>query len=131
MPWFNTICQSLKIKPSQFFNLFSEYLDQQNIVINCQNTNHKEIETLQKKFVTKLFTEKNLKKQLVVALDLISLHGAISRKEYTGISEKVKLMYPVEYLMSEYAFDLEEDLEYESAKCLIRPFIGFTQSFCR
>ena len=107
VPWFNTICQSLKIKPSQFFNLFSEYLDQQNIVINCQNTNHKEIETLQKKFVTKLFTEKNLKKQLVVALDLISLHGAISRKEYTGISEKVKLMYPVEYLMSEYAFDLD------------------------
>lgn len=27
--------------------------------------------------------------------------------------------------------NLEEDLEYESAKCLIRPFIGFTQSFCR
>ena len=100
VPWFNTICQCLKIKPAQF-------LEQQKINIDCKSASHKEIEKLQKDFVKKIFTEKKLQKQLAVAIDLISLHGAMSRKVASGKSEEVFLSYPIEFLTSEYSFNLE------------------------
>ena len=65
------------------------------------------IEKLQKDFVKKIFTEKKLQKQLAVAIDLISLHGAMSRKVASGKSEEVFLSYPIEFLTSEYSFNLE------------------------
>ena len=55
----------------------------------------------------KIFTEKKLQKQLAVAIDLISLHGAMSRKVASGKSEEVFLSYPTEFLTSEYSFNLE------------------------
>ena len=57
--------------------------------------------------IKKIFTEKKLQKQLAVAIDLISLHGAMSRKTATGKSEEVYLSYPAEFLTSEYAFNLD------------------------
>lgn len=107
VPWFNTICQCLKIKPAQFFILFAQFLEQEKINIDCNSASHKEIEKLQKDFVKKIFTEKKLQKQLAVAIDLISLHGAMSRKTATGKSEDVYLSYPVEFLTSEYSFNLD------------------------
>ena len=107
VPWFNTICQCLKIKPVQFFILFAQFLEQEKINIDCNSASHKEIEKLQKDFIKKIFTEKKLQKQLAVAIDLISLHGAMSRKTATGKSEEVYLSYPAEFLTSEYAFNLD------------------------
>ncbi len=107
VPWFNTICQCLKIKPAQFFILFAQFLEQEKIKIDCTFASHKEIEKLQKDFIKKLFTEKKLKKQLLVALDLISLYGAMSRKTATGKSEDVFLSYPINFLTSEYSFNLD------------------------
>ena len=48
VPWFNTICQCLKIKPAQFFIIFAQFLDQEKINIDCNSASHKEIEKLQK-----------------------------------------------------------------------------------
>ena len=107
VPWFNTICQSLKIKPSQFFVLFGNYMEQEKININCDTAKHIQIEKLQKDFIKKIFTEKKLHKQLTVALDLITLHGAMSRKLSTGTKEEINLSYPIEFLTSEYSFDLD------------------------
>lgn len=107
VPWFNTICQCLKIKPAQFFVLFAQFLEQEKINIDCNSASHKEIEKLQKDFIKKIFTEKKLQKQLAVAIDLISLHGAMSRKVASGKSEEFFLSYPIEFLTSEYSFNLE------------------------
>ena len=82
-------------------------MEQEKINIDCNSASHKEIEKLQKDFIKKIFTEKKLQKQLAVAIDLISLHGAMSRKTATGKSEEVYLSYPAEFLTSEYAFNLD------------------------
>ena len=110
VPWFNTICRTLKEKPSVFFEKFCDFLDlSENLnELNLKNHyNHKDIEILQKKFVKEQLCQKNLAKFYAVAQDLISFHGAISRKTDTNESEIVELHYPAEYLDSEYAFDLD------------------------
>jgi len=111
VPWFNTICHAARIKPSQFFQKFSDFItqNQEYSKFNNQTVNypHIEIEKAQKAFITKLFTEKNLQKYLKAALDIITFNGAVSRKTDTGKSEKIKLNYPAEYIDSEYAMDLD------------------------
>lgn len=111
VPWFNTICHAAKIKPSQFFQKFSDFISQNQEFSKFTNQTvnypHIEIEKAQKAFITKLFNEKNLQKYLKAALDLITFNGAVSRKTDTGKSEKIKLNYPAEYIDSEYAMDLD------------------------
>ena len=110
VPWFNIICHALKIKPVIFFEKFYNFLCFTGKVneLKCKkHYNHKELEQLQQLFVKELFCERKISRLLPVAQDLISLHGAISRKTDTNLSETVELHYPVEYLDSRYAFDLE------------------------
>lgn len=104
VPWFNTVCRTLRMKPSAFFELFSRSVPDAENTLSCEE--HRAIENIQRKFIKELFTEKKLTALLPAALDLISFHGAISRKIDTGKSEKIKLHYPPEYLDSEYATDL-------------------------
>ena len=106
VPWFNTICQALHTKPSQFFGAFYDYL----IKLPAEkqaSCNHKEIEEIQKDFIKEQFTQKKLTRLLNAALDIITFNGALSRKTDTGKSEVINLHYPVEYIDSEYAFNLE------------------------
>lgn len=110
VPWFNTICHTLKIKPAIFFEKFYNFLNLsgKTYELNCKNHyNHKYIEELQKKFVKEQFAQKNILRLYNAAQDLISYHGAVSRKTDTGKSETIFLHYPPEFLDSEYAFDLD------------------------
>ena len=65
------------------------------------------IEEIQKDFIKEQFTQKKLTRLLNAALDIITFNGALSRKTDTGKSEVINLHYPVEYIDSEYAFNLE------------------------
>ena len=110
VPWFNTICRTLKIKPANFFEKFYNFLNlsEKSYELNCKKYyNHKYIEELQKRFVKEQFAQKNILRLYNAAQDLISYHGAISRKTDTRKSETIFLHYPPEFLDSEYAFDLE------------------------
>lgn len=106
VPWFNTICQALRTRPSQFFERFYNYLSKLPAQTQA-SCNHKEIEEVQKEFVKKCLNERKLDRLINAALDIITFNGAISRKTDTGISEIINLHYPPEFIDSEYSLDLE------------------------
>ena len=113
VPWFNTICHAAKIRPSQVFSQFADYLKAGNYggagigpLPQPSSLQHKEIEALQLDFVKKLFAKKGLDRLYKAARDIIALNGAISRTQDTGKSESLSLTYNAEYLASEYATDL-------------------------
>ena len=111
VPWFNTVCRSLKLKPSAFFKQFADFmLKEQNgaVKIDCSYSyEHREIEKNQLEFVALLYKERHMEKYVKVAQDLIKFNGALSRTLDTGESETVTLFYDSEYLASEYASDLQ------------------------
>ena len=109
VPWFNTICHTLKLKASQFFLQLAESAEFQNFVKNHKEVciPHKEIETLQLAFILQQLKLKHLEKFSKIITDIIKLNGAISRVQDTGKQEIVNLSYPAEYVDSEYATDLQ------------------------
>lgn len=114
VPWFNTICRTLKMRPSQFFETFAEKnIDTvqnkssvTNTVSDICNLQHSEIEKLQLNFVSDLLKQKHMEKYIRLISDIIRINGAISRTQDTGKPEKITLSYPAQYLDSEYATDL-------------------------
>lgn len=113
VPWFNTICHAAKIRPSQVFAKFADFLNARKAggagngpLPTPASLQHKEIEALQLDFVKKIFSEKSLDRLYNAAKDIITLNGAISRTQDTGKSETFTLSYNAEYVASEYATDL-------------------------
>lgn len=102
VPWFNTICRTLKLRPSLFLESFATT---QTIPANCGD--HLEIEKKQIAFISKKLTEKHLEKYTKLVTDIIKMNGAISRTQDTGKTEKLTLSYPAEYIDSQYATDLQ------------------------
>ena len=109
VPWFNTICRTLRIKPSQFFVQLSEHKMFADFLKNndCNNCDHKIIEKLQLDFVFELFKQKKMDRFIKLAADVIKLNGAISRVQDTGKKESVSLTYPADYIDSQYATDFQ------------------------
>ena len=105
VPWFMTICRSLKTKPAAFFEQFYDYAIKNKITLDC--CEHKIIEENQIKFITSLYKQRQLDRYTKAAADIIRFNGAISRKTATGISEKIRLTYPPEYIDSQYSLDLD------------------------
>lgn len=133
VPWFNTICRALKIKPSQFFFQFGEFIEKKacdggkqgksSLMAECQS--HKEIEQLQIEFIKLLCTQKNQQKLLKAAVDLIIFNGALSRTQDSGKSETIQLNYDAEYLASEYATDLQFFVQHVKPKpCRMQTFMN-------
>lgn len=94
------------MRASTFFEQFEKYMDT-NKIQEASCTTHKQIEKLQIDFVTQLYKQKHLDRFINAATDIIRFNGAISRKTDTGISEKVTLSYPADYIDSEYSLDLQ------------------------
>ncbi|MCR4742871.1 MAG: DUF4080 domain-containing protein [Treponema sp.] len=106
VPWFNTICQSLKMKGDFFLKRFYSFAQDNKIALDCQ-TPHLEIEKNQIKFVNSLYQEKGLVKYIKAANDIIRFNGALSRKTECGKSQEIQLNYPLEYVNSEFSLNLE------------------------
>ena len=105
VPWFMTICRSLKTQPADFFRAFYDYAKINSLDLCC--CEHKLIEENQIKFLTQSFKKRNLEKYIKATTDIIRFNGAISRKTATGKSEKIHLNYPPEYIDSQYSLDLD------------------------
>ena len=105
VPWFMTICRSLRIKPAEFFRSFYDYAKKNAIDLCC--CEHKIIEENQIKFLAQAFKQRHLEKYIKAATDIIRFYGAISRKTATGSSEKIRLTYPPEYIDSQSSLDLD------------------------
>ena len=120
VPWFNTVCRALKIKPSEFFQRFAEtgvtgrYSNhkqkpgQKAEDCNCcGHTEHKDIEKEQVEFIINLFKQKKLDRFIKPCRNIITFNGAISRVQDTGKKEIITLDYEPEYIDSQYATDLQ------------------------
>ena len=106
VPWFNSVCSVLRLRPSEFFKRFAKDYDTINnnfADITCQ---HKEIEKLQLDFINRILKEKNQTKLSPLITDLIKFNGAMSRVLDTGKEEKLSLSYEAQYIDSPYATDL-------------------------
>ena len=108
VPWFNSVCRVLKIKPSKLFELFyNEYSDicEKSCALGyCEK--HEEIQKIQLEFLQGQFKSKNLQRYYAAAEDIVKFYGAISRTTDTGKSETVNLNYDAEYVASDYASDI-------------------------
>lgn len=120
VPWFNTICRALKIKPSEFFQRFAEtgipgrYSNQKQKLGQkaedcdcCGHTEHKAIEKEQIDFIITLLKLKKLDRLIKACRNIITFNGAISRVQDTGKKETITLDYEPEYIDSQYASDLQ------------------------
>ena len=134
VPWFNTICRTLKMKVSEFFGKFTEseeFKDYEKVSTNncgsssssekketgtrqkngkpqeCNCLNHKEIEVIQVTFITELLKQKKLDQFIKPCRNIISFNGALSRVQDTGKKETITLDYEPEYIDSQYATDLQ------------------------
>lgn len=108
VPWFNSFCKALHIKPSVLFLQFSNFA-QENKYDLCDCNIQKDFNYVQKiqlEFLEKLFEEKNMKKLFVLAKDLVLFNGAISSVIADGHEVRVNLSYHPDDLYSEYASDL-------------------------
>lgn len=109
VPWFNTICSAVRLKPSIFLSMFADYMKKNNLDDRRKISSavHKDIEKHQVAFVTELFKSKHQDRLIKAAVDIIRFNGALSRKIDTGKSEEISLNYPAEYVDSEYALNLD------------------------
>lgn len=117
VPWFNTICHALKIKPSELFKRFFEFEKSKNLISvtadgkSVQTCNPhmdgKQIEQLQIDFITEQFKERHQDRFIRAAVDVIKFNGAISRTTESRKSETINLSYNAEYIASECATDLQ------------------------
>ncbi len=130
VPWFNTVCRALKIKPSEFFQRFAEtgvtgrYSNQKQKekenhnqtlkskqdaeTCNCSgHPEHKDIEKEQVEFIITLLKQRKLDRLIKPCRNIITFNGAISRVQDTGKKETITLDYEPEYIDSQYATDLQ------------------------
>ncbi len=120
VPWFNTVCRALKMKPSDFFQRFAEsgvtgrYSNQKQKPGQkaedcdcCGHPEHKDIEKEQVEFIITLLKQRKLDRLIKPCRNIIIFNGAISRVQDTGKKETITLDYEPEYIDSQYATDLQ------------------------
>lgn len=111
VPWFNSVTKPLHLKPSVFFEDFAKTvapaaLSPADVTSSSACNTFAQIVQQQKTFITRKYQEKHLDRQLTVALDLITLHAALSTTTADGTEQTVTLHYHPDDLFSEYASDI-------------------------
>lgn len=121
--WFNTIIYPTKIKPSTFFELFADFLDE--LKINNVKLSQKEIQKLQIDFIKKIYKEKKLTHLLNVAMDLININSAYNNAYADGKTSIINLHYFPEDLLSPYTLDIQQFYKYaQKHNCKIQVYLG-------
>ncbi len=110
VPWFLTVLEPLKIRPSVFLGDFAEWQRCNNCGVgsgfSAENVPHSEIERMLLSFVKLKYEEKKLPYVYPAAEDMIRLHGAFSRAVAEQTETELDLSYLPDDLFSPYAQDL-------------------------
>ena len=127
VPWFLTVLEPLKIRPSVFLSDFAEWQRCNNcgVGFSAENAPHTEIEKMLLNFVKLKYEEKKLPYVYPAAEDMIRLHGAFSRAAAEQTETVLDLSYTPDDLFSPYAQDLRlfaSEVCMES--CSIKVFSG-------
>lgn len=131
VPWFNSVCRLLKIKPSRLFELFYEKHSDfcKQLCSQCGHESHQEIEKIQLDFLREQCKIKNLQKYYPALEDIVKFYGAISRTTDSGKEEILSLNYDAEYVASDYASDIKYFVEnLRPKKCRIKTFMNQGQA---
>lgn len=126
VPWFNIILSCLKIKASDFFLSFANYIETKKIdseKINFQDIKKLQIDFSEKLFLEKFGTKKNSKDLITCVKDIINLNSAFSTAYADGQTTNIALDYHPESLFSSYVMDLQNFVRYEKKyPCKIRVY---------
>ncbi len=127
VPWFLTVLEPLKIRPSVFLSDFAEWLRCNNCGsgFSAENAPLTEIEKMLLNFVKLKYEEKKLPYVYPAAEDMIRLHGAFSRAAAEQLETVLDLSYTPDDLFSPYAQDLRlfaSEVCMES--CTVKVFSG-------
>ena len=110
VPWFLAAIQPLRLRPSQFFQDFSEWQRCNNCSKDKnfvpEKVSHQEIEKMQLLFLKLKCEEKHLHSIFFPLKDLVCLHGAFSRCVFEGEESTLELSYHPEDILSPIAMDL-------------------------
>ncbi len=110
VPWFLTVIRPLRLKPSVFFNDFSEWLSCNNCTassgFDVARETHESIEKMQLSFLRIKYEEKNRYQLFPAVTDLVSLHGAFSRADCEESETLLDLSYNAMDLFSPSVLDL-------------------------
>lgn len=107
--WFNAVLYPLKMKATDFFERFADYIKSNSF--DC--CDFLSIQKAQLDFVKTQYLKKNLKNEADVAHDLIVLNNALSECTASGRESVVELSFHPDDLMSEYA----QDIKFFAANC--------------
>ena len=131
VPWFLAAIQPLRLRPSQFFQDFSEWQRCNNCSKESnflpEKVSHQEIEKMQLLFLKLKCEEKHLHSIFFPLKDLVCLHGAFSRCVFEGEESTLELSYHPEDILSPIAMDLikfteEVCLENHNVKIFLSEF---------
>lgn len=106
VPWFNSVCAVLKMRPSDFFKRFAKEYDTVNNNFADINREHIEIEKIQLDFINHILKEKNQTRFSLLITDIVKFNGALSRVLDTGKEERITLSFEAQYIDSPYATDI-------------------------
>ena len=104
--WFNSVCDILKIKPSTFLGQFAEWL-LSNPFQKEKCASHTEVEKVQLAFLKNIFEKKQKSAFFAAAESLVRFYGALSRVEYDGTPQIIKLNYHPDDLADSAALDIK------------------------
>ena len=111
VPWFLTVLEPLKIRPSVFLGDFAEWQRCNNCGggsgFSAENAPHTELERMLLSFVKLKYEEKKLPYVYPAAEDMIRLHGAFSRAAAEQTETDLDLSYLPDDLFSPYAQNLQ------------------------
>ena len=115
VPWFMTVLEPLKIRPSVFLGDFAEWQRCNNCGVSsgtgsgfsAENAPHAEIEKMLLSFVKLKYEEKKLPYVYPAAEDMIRLHGAFSRAGAEQTETILDLSYLPDDIFSPYAQNLK------------------------
>ncbi len=101
--WFNSVLQSLKIKPSSFFSDFSEWQKYSHCDLKSgysdMNAAQTEIEKMQIAFIEMKCEEKHKQNLFPMIKDIVRLNGALSRVAGEKIESIVETVYSPDDLL--------------------------------
>lgn len=129
VPWFLTVVEPLRLRPSVFLGDFAEWQRCNNCGLGSsflvEDAPHTEIEKMILSFVKLKYEEKKLPYVYPAAEDMIRLHGAFSRAGAEGIESILDLSYIPDDLFSPYAQDLRLFAgEVCMESCTVKVFCG-------
>lgn len=129
VPWFLTVLNPLRLRPSAFLSDFAEWQRCNNCGpssgFSLEGASHAELEKMQLAFLKFKYEEKKMPHVYPAVEDMVSLQGAFSRAAFEGEETVLDLSYSPDDLFSPFAQDIQKFVDEVCMEaCSIRVYPG-------